>query len=120
MRWRWTLFWGVLLFVLVGAAIWQYMPEAKEKGEIRKAVKVYLRERMYFNPQIMDIRIAHNYAVAIAYEGDTRFLFLRKRGGKWEVLEDSNLLSRDYLADKYKVPEEILKELRLPAAGSFE
>jgi hypothetical protein len=49
MRWLAAIL-GLLLLVLIVGAIWQYMPEARERAEIRKAVKDYLAQQFYKKP----------------------------------------------------------------------
>jgi len=118
---RWTAAIIALVFIaLVAAAIWQYAPEAGDRAEIRKAVKDYLVQQYYKNPQILDIRIYRNYALAIAYDLETLVLFLQKRKGKWEVVIHGNLLTRETIRTKAKgVPEEVFDALKIPKAGTI-
>lgn len=118
MRWQ-LMFIGIVILVLIGVASWQYAPEAKERAAIRETVTQYLSKIWYFNPQVQDIRIAHNYAVATVYAMETLVLFLRKSKGKWEVVTHGNLLTRETIRMKVKVPEDVLEKLRIPKAGSF-
>jgi len=118
---RWTAAIIALVFIaLVAAAIWQYAPEARDRAEIRKAVKDYLAELFYKNPQILDIRIYRSYALAIAYDFETLVLFLQKQKGKWEVVIHGNLLTRETIRTKAKgVPEEVFDALKIPKAGTI-
>ncbi len=119
MRWIAAIF-GLILFVLIVGAIWQYMPEARERAEIRKAVKDYLAQQFYKNPQILDIRIYRNYALAIVYDFETLVLFLQKRKGRWEVVIHGNLLTRETIRTKAKgVPDSVFDALKIPKAGTI-
>lgn len=118
---RWLVAILALLFVaLLAAAIWQYTPEARERAEIRKAVKDYLTQQFYKNPRILDIRIYRSYALSIAYDLETLVLFLQKRKGKWEVVIHGNLLTRETIRTKAKgVPDEVFEALKIPKAGTI-
>ena len=119
MRWIAAIL-GLILFVLIVGAIWQYAPEARERAEIRKAVKDYLAQQFYKNPQILDIRIYRNYALAIAYDLETLVLFLQKRKGRWEVVIHGNLLTRETIRTKAKgVPDSVFDALKIPKAGTI-
>jgi hypothetical protein len=96
------------------------MPEARERAEIRKAVKDYLAQQFYRNPQILDIRIYRNYALAIVYDFETLVLFLQKRKGRWEVVIHGNLLTRETIRTKAKgVPDSVFDALKIPKAGTI-
>jgi hypothetical protein len=119
MRWLAAIL-GLILLVLIVGAIWQYMPEARERVEIRKAVKDYLAQQFYKNPQILDIRIYRNYALAIVYDFETLVLFLQKRKGRWEVVIHGNLLTRETIRTKAKgVPDSVFDALKIPKAGTI-
>ncbi|MCS3921090.1 hypothetical protein Q2T83_01715 [Fervidibacter sacchari] len=119
MRWIGAIL-GLILFVLIVGAIWQYAPEARERAEIRKALKDYLDKHFYKNPQILDIRIYRSYALAIVYDFETLVLFLQKRKGKWEVVIHGNLLTRETIRTKAKgVPDSVFDALKIPKAGTI-
>lgn len=119
MRWLAAIF-GLLLLVLIIGAIWQYGPEGEDRAEIRKVVKDYLAQQFYKNPQILDIRIHRNYALAIAYDLETLVLFLQKRKGRWEVVIHGNLLTRETIQTKAKgVPDSVFDALKIPKAGTI-
>ncbi|MER3501620.1 MAG: hypothetical protein IMHGJWDQ_002075 [Candidatus Fervidibacter sp.] len=119
MRWAVAIL-AVFLLVLLVGALWQYAPEARERAEIRKAVKEYLAQHFYHNPQILDIRIYRNYALAIAYDLETLVLFLQKRKGQWEVVIHGNLLTRETIRTKAKgVPDSVFEALKIPKAGTI-
>ncbi len=119
---RWTIILVALLLIVLGiAAVVQYTPEAKERAEIREAVRKYLVQEMFYrNPQILEIRTYRNYALAIAYDLETLVLFLQKRKGKWEVVIHGNLLTRETIRTKAKgVPDSVFEALRIPKAGTI-
>ncbi len=118
---RWTVALIALLFVVLAvAAVWQYTPEARERAAIREAVRKYLADLYYKNPQILDIRIYRNYALAIAYDLETLVLFLEKRKGRWEVVIHGNLLTRETIRTKAKgVPDSVFDALKIPKAGTI-
>lgn len=118
---RWTILLVALLLIVLGiAAVVQYTPEARERAEIREAVRKYLAQMYYKNPQILEIRTYRNYALAIAYDLETLVLFLQKRKGKWEVVIHGNLLTRETIRTKAKgVPDSVFEALRIPKAGTI-
>ncbi len=119
MRWLGAIL-ALLFVVLFVAALWQYTPEARERAEIRKAVKDYLAQQFYKNPQILDIRIYRNYALAVAYDFETLVLFLQKRKGRWEVVIHGNLLTRETIRTKAKgVPDSVFDALKIPKTGTI-
>ncbi|MCS7192057.1 MAG: hypothetical protein NZ937_03625 [Armatimonadetes bacterium] len=119
MRWFIAIF-ALTFIALLIAAIWQYAPEARERAEIRKAVRDYLAQQFYRPPKILQIRIYRSYALVIAYELETLNLFLQKRKGKWEVVIHGNLLTRETIRTKAKgVPEEVFEALKITKAGTI-
>lgn len=119
MRWQW-IFFGIIALLLIGIAVWKYTPEAKERAAIRQAVREYLAKQYYFNPEILNVRIARSYAAVTAYDKETLQLFLRKRRGKWEVVMHGNLLTRETIRTKEKgVPDSVFDRLVIPRAGTF-
>lgn len=119
MRWLLALF-GLLFALLVVAAIWQSLPQERERAAIRQAVRDYLAKQYYTKPQILNIRIADGYATALVYDFETLVLFLQKRQGKWEVVTHGNLLTRETIRLKAKgVPDRIFDQLQIPKAGTI-